>query len=217
MKTRVELKEELLKVIPKGEERKYLAEAESKLNTLQSQLQQLQAKRATIRRGITIRERKLRDWKSKIPRATDIPSVSAVKNAVQALPLVKCLAVGHVSNDVSYISISKRFAPALTGLDGFEKVWLILQALNDKDGDTHCEEAISSSQPCQQEKSACHDSNVNFVLVDVVSSDARSGAVHIGNLSITFANAMVLDIKPYLPYCESWPNHSAKGAGPTLE
>lgn len=214
MKTRGELKEELLKTIPKGEESKFLAEAENKLSTLQSQLQQLQAKRATIRRGITIRERKLRDWKSKIPRVTDIPSVSSVEKTVHALPPVKCLVIGHVSGDASSILILRRFAPALTGLDGFEKAWVILHASNSKSDDAHFEETVASTQSSSQEMRTCDGSGINFALVGIVASDARSGIVHIESLSISYAHATVLDIKPYLPYCEAWPDQSVETLAP---
>lgn len=206
MKTRAELKEELLRTIPHGEECKYLAEQEAKLKALQARLQVMQVRRAELRRGITLRERKLRDWKGKIPRLGGIPSASVVASIIQTLPPVMCVAVATIAADAQYVRVSSQFMPALNGLGDFEKVWLILLA-NAEDSDDSQPEAELDQEHLLY-RTSNDRRNVYLVVVNVVACDARTGLLRISCLPTAFAGAEVLDIKPYLAYCEAWPKTS---------
>lgn len=189
VKTRGELKQELLTTIPEGEEGKFLLEAEQKLEEMKNRLLELQTQRASTRRGITIRERKLRDWKGKIPRVGDVPDSSEVLKHVKALLPVTCVKIGDIDDNCEILSIGDKYVGALSGLSGFDKMWVILHNKNSTDADETNGEFMPSA-----------------VVVDIVECDEKNGKIKIDGLDQRVGGGVVLDIKPYLPYCEAWPS-----------
>lgn len=174
MKTRSELKRELLKHIPDGDEQLFLSKQEKKLAELQEELHKLEEHRSTIRRAVTIRERKIRDWKGKIPRDGDVPKGSFLGEDKASTSTV----IGQVDpNNPSVINIQHFYAPALTGLTDFEKIWIFLAPKDD-------------------------ERSVSMKLVNVISWDKKKLTLGIGTLS-DLPGRKIVDIKPYLPYCEA--------------
>lgn len=219
MQSRQALKEHLKKTIAEGEEIEYLRDAEEELSRLQTNLQQLQERRANLRRQITIRERKLLDWKSKIPRADGaLPSADEVAKTMSTLPSAACHEVARISNVNSEngkisasLSVKSHFRTGLKGLAGFDKAWLVLVNKNmvgELQGDDACGDGI------QLPSTQCIPtvSGIDLVLVDIVNCDERFGMLEIvpvqqlstsSNISPTLAESSVIDIKPYLSYCDS--------------
>lgn len=177
MKTRSEMKRELQKHIPNGEEHLFLSTQEKRQEELQEELHRLEERRSTIRRAVTIRERKIRDWKGKIPREGDVPDKKSVRSFVGKNKTSISTVIGEVDhNDPSVINIDQFYAPALTGLTDFEKAWVFFAP--------------------KEEKSA------SMELVNVISWDRKKLTLRTDRSS-NLSGRKIVDIKPYLPYCEA--------------
>lgn len=188
LKTRADLKLELMRTVPPGEESNVLQQVENQLESSRERLAALRTQRVSIMRQISIRERKLSDWKGKIPR-TEPPSVAAAMKEMRRLGEVPCHAVGKLRAD-GYIVVGRDFARALTGVDGFEKVWLVVQ---DAEG------VVRTGRCVGVDEAVC------LCLVDVVSCDVKKGLLQVSGIHTSDGTEVtVLDIKPYLSYCESF-------------
>lgn len=171
------MKKELQSRIPNGVEKLFLSTQEQKQDELQEELHKLEERRSTIRRAISIRERKIRDWKGKIPRESAIPENQSMRALLGESKTSKSTIIGEVSqNDASVISILPSYGNALAGLTDFGKAWLFLAPIDGK--------------------------NVSMKLVDIVSWDRKQLLLKIRKSSELLGRKIV-DIKPYLPYCEA--------------
>lgn len=229
MQSRQVLKEHLKKTIAEGAEVEYLREAEDELSRLQTELQQLQERRANLRRQITIRERKLLDWKGKIPRAHGaLPSVVEVAESVSTMPSAACHEIGRISElnsengkTLATLIVTSHFRTGIKGLAGFEKAWVVLankklehgEFLHDDDNDDDNDSVACGVNEMKPIRGSCMPSasGVDLVLVDVVNCDECSGTLIVAltepsigrSYSYSLVEATVIDIKPYLSYCDS--------------
>lgn len=231
MQSRQVLKEHLKKTIAGGAEVGYLREAEDELSRLQTELQQLQERRANLRRQITIRERKLLDWKGKIPRAHGaLPSVNEVTESVSTMPSAACHEIGRISElnsengkVLATLTVASHFRTGIKGLAGFEKAWIVLVSKklgrgellcgDDKDDDKDgvaC--GVNETKPTRSRSCMPSASGVELILVDIANCDERSGTLIVALIEpsiersyggAAFTEATVIDIKPYLSYCDS--------------
>lgn len=217
MQSRQALKEHLRRTVPEGAEGEYLREAEEKLRELQAQLQQLQERRGGLRRQITIRERKLVDWKSKIPRAVDVlPPMNEIAECVSTSRAAACHEVARISQvkteegvTTATLSVLTHFKTGLKGLAGFEKAWLVLAIGEAVHGKMSHDASGNASRHMGPDFSPT-SSTVSLVLVDVIDCDEREGKLGIALVPTSndscgdhSLHGAVIDIKPYINYCDS--------------
>lgn len=106
------------------DENLFLSTQEKKQEEFQEELIKFEDRRSTIRRAVTSRERKIRDWKGNIPRECDVQSKTVEGNYVRANKTLASTVIGEVNPiDPSVINIQQFYAPALTGLTDYEKAW----------------------------------------------------------------------------------------------
>lgn len=189
-KTRKEMKDHLLATAPEGCETALLERTHLRLNETRRKLVAVRAERAKIMREVSIRQRKMTDWKGKIPRRNE-PTQHDVQRELKRLGQMPCAIVARFEDGVGKLVFDKYLASALTELDGFEKIWIIMtvpEGLSFKLG------------RCQN--------NIYLCLADVKKVDVKKGIVYIsgllpsGDLSL-LKEITILDIKPYLAYCEA--------------
>lgn len=202
-KTRATLKRELSSTIPAGEESSFLASAAAALEESRRQLQTLRAERAAIRRQISVRERKRQDWKGKVPRPAGDPGRTEALAELARCGAASCRRVASIQegNGRLQLRFLDSFKAALSGLEGFAKMWIV---------------AIAPVWVEVQEGRCCAGEggkSVYLWLVDVEGFDVKEGVVQIAGMSFEFGGdvmgeILVLDVKPYLPYCEAWPFNS---------
>lgn len=182
--SRAQLKAELHESIAKGDEEDVLRLHTTRLRGLQQRLEALQKKRARVRREMTIRERKLRDRKGKVPRMHPGDSPQQAREDVADSGVMNGTMVGCVAADGGSLVVHTAFRRALSDVHGFQKLWLVLMA-------------------------PAH--SLVLSLVHVVACDTAAGTV-VFDSADAISDAAVLDIKPYLPYCEAWPASTAETA-----
>lgn len=202
MKTRADLKRELAATVPLGEEESFLASATASLEESRAALQAFRDERVQLKRLISVRERKRQDWKGKVPRGTDPPTVADAHAEVARAGTAPCHRVADVTlvADGVHLTFRNEFKRALNGADGFEKIWVVVRA------PPH---ARFEGGRCVT-GDAEDGQGLYLWLADVVSADDASGIVHVRGLEFVgdkgrIGDMTVVDIKPYLPYCEAWP------------
>ena len=191
MKTRAELKRELNTTIPEGEELTYLSQVETSLSTARSNLNQLRSQRAKLMRQISVRQRKLHDWKGKIPRSEEVPTVADAKRELQRLNRMPAYRIGTVSSDGNSIHVYKTYKRALRGVDGFSHIWIIY--IYDNSTLDLVSTCMSNSGKHQLRLQLCQVRTIN----------EHTGEITLEDTSLP-SSVTVVDIKPYLRYCESW-------------
>lgn len=227
MKSRRELKEYLQNSLPPGSESQYLRENEEKLDRLQTELKGLQEQRAQLRRQITIRERKLLDWKSKIPRVGNtLPAICEVADNTESMSDIMCHDVGQLTLSQCFennrrefiLSIRSQFIPGLKRLADFKKIWLVIFS-SSQDIPSHCGESFKTCDDQHCVVLSCQgncfpiNSKLSLLLVDLLHCDERTGILrlsptlscpHQSSISpALMGNVTVVDIKPYISYCDS--------------
>lgn len=181
MKTRADLKRELSVSVAPGAEQGFLASATSELESARALLSSLRSSRAEVRRLISIRERKRQDFKGKVPRRAAATRADAAAEVARA-GAAPCHRVADVARAEGGLELRFRaeFKAALGGVGGFERAWVV---------------AVARGQ-------------VRLWLVEVRGVDERAGVVRLGGggagLAQERGEVAVVDIKPYLPYCEAW-------------
>lgn len=190
LKTRAELKRELCQTIPLGEEQDYLTRVETELGALQDELGALRTERVSLMRQISVRRRKLVDWKGKIPRTGQVSTQNA-REELERIGEMSCGRIGKLTS-ADEVQVDKAFASALKGVEGFSKIWLVMTAPRDVLVDGFC--------------TGCE---VYLCVVGVKSCCERSGKIAIEGLRVkedtsVLEQVSVIDIKPYLSYCEAW-------------
>lgn len=189
--TRKQLKAELSKAVPPGAEAAVLAEAEADLLAAQAALAALRKERARNERAISVRERKLADWKGKIPFVGE-PSPEAAVVSLQRAGVMPCTPIADVAQSPSAeerldaestrLVFRPDFRRALTGLAGFSHVWLITSG----------------------------EGGVRASAHEVRAIDERAGEVIVGGTGV---DGVVVDVKPYLAYCDAGVEGSGEDAG----
>lgn len=202
MKTRADLKRELAATVPLGEEEAFLASATMSLEKSRATLQAFRDERVQLKRLISVRERKRQDWKGKVPRGTNAPTITDAHAEVARAGAAPCHSVADVTlaTDGVHLRFQDEFKRALNGVDGFEKIWVVaLAPPNAKfEGGQCVTGAVGEGQ------------GLYLWLADVVSADDATGVMHVRGLEFVgdegrIGDVTVVDIKPYLPYCEAWP------------
>lgn len=203
--TRGELKKKLLQEVPKGAESAFLKQTTECLQEMQTSLQRLQTQRTELRRLITVRERKLKDWKCKIPRYGPPPSVDSIRESLTKMSTMRACAIGCMT-PAGHILFAPEFRGGLTGLAGFDKAWIVVIA---PENDVLSCASCSTISACVSTSS---DSDPLLLLVDVLACNIGSGVVRIsrmcGESQPCLSGGLVVDVKPYLSYCEAWPDPS---------
>lgn len=113
------MKAHLSRTVPQGEEKEYLEEARRELRLAQEEIARLTKERTKLSREISVRQRKLGDWKGKIPRGDIEPPTRALQRAGK-MPWT-CIA----DLDGSSITIRKEYKRAIEGLRGFSHIWIV--------------------------------------------------------------------------------------------
>lgn len=216
MKTRADLKRELEQTVPHGEEQAVVDAANAALEAARANVKSLRAERARLMRQISIRERKMSDWKGKIPRA-DEPTMHAAEEELARAGTAVCQRVANLVADehgrVARLQFHPEFRRALTGVDGFDKLWVVAWAPDGVALEGSCRIAGAADAPGE---------NVYLWLAHICSADVTAGIVHISGLDFltahpALAEIAVLDVKPYLPYCDALPaapNAPSQSAAP---
>lgn len=206
MKTRADLKRELIATVAPGEEISYLNSATSALEEARVALQSLRDERVRLKRLISIRERKHQDWKGKIPRGDSAPTRDDAQAEVARAGTAPCHRVADVTvggNDGTFELVFRdEFKRGLSGVMGFEKIWVIAVAKG---------ESLFRGGRCMVGNREERDQGLFLWLANVVAVDEKTGIVKIEGVELTedeckVEDIAILDIKPYLPYCEAWPS-----------
>lgn len=206
MKTRADLKRELAATVPPGQEGAFLVSATSALDEARASLQTLRDERVRLKRLISIRERKHQDWKGKVPRGNAAPTLEDAEAEVARAGAAPCHRVADVAlagDGVVEVRFRDEFKRALNGVDGFEKIWVIALATG---------QAQFSGGSCV---AGDEGEGLYLWLADVVSADEKTGVVRVRGLGFVgdesrVGEVTVVDVKPYLPYCEAWSSSDAK-------
>ena len=190
MKTRAELKRELNNIIPENKELAYLSQVETSLSTARSNLNQLRSQRAKLMRQISVRQRKLHDWKGKIPRSGQVPTVAEAERELRRIHNMPTYRIATVSSKGNSIHVGMTYKRALRGVDGFSHIWVIYIYNNT------APELVSA---CTSNSS---NHQLNLQLCQVRTINEHTGEITLEN-SFLPSSVIVVDIKPYLRYCES--------------
>ncbi|KAI0561473.1 YaeB-like protein [Gracilaria domingensis] len=190
VKTRAQLKRELNDTLAPGEEGHFLNHVEAQLDRFHHQLADLSARRAAIMRHISVRERKLNDWKGKIPRTTHANEADAQRE-MQRAGRMPCICIARFRNQHEIV-VESALCNALQGVEGFSKLWLLCMA-----------------PPDLRFRAMCSGRDIYLCLVHVRHCDVRAGLLTIDPIqyegdSDKLNQVAVFDIKPYLSYCEAW-------------
>jgi hypothetical protein len=222
VRTRAVFRREYEEHLAVGGEAKALEEATAGLEAARARLGELRARRVDLVRRTAEHVRKLSDWKGKVPRAlgAGIPAGDAA-DAASAMPC-KAIAVLQAppparvddvddggdddgSDDDSggddgrvVLHFRSRYVRALEGLERFAKAWVLLRP----------------SPGAELGGRSWNSPSLRLVLVDVIERRGRSannkeflvvrgGAGQGAAAADALRDAAVVDVKPYLSYCES--------------
>lgn len=201
IKTRAALKQELSSTVSPGEETSFLASAVSSLEESRRHLQALREERAAIQRQVSIRARKRQDWKGKIPRPSGDPSRSEAIAELKRCSDAWCHRVAsiRVRDGCWQLGFCDEFKAALSGLEGFAKIWIVAVAPKGLE--------FPAGKCCTGEGSR----DVYLWLADVEAVDVKGGVVKIAGMNFEVSGnaleeVLILDVKPYVPYCDAWPS-----------
>jgi len=177
-KTRIELKQLLSRLTPTGEEQGLLEDAERQLVSVQDEIRALTAHSIAVGRDISVRERKLADWKGKIARENMQPPTRALERAGE----MDWVSIGHFYENT--LVLHKIYRRSIMGLSGFSHAWLILVA------------------------SHSNTINIRTVAVAMEKVEERNGLIKFdvkGDFSaqLGLEDYDIVDIKPYLSYCDA--------------
>lgn len=196
-----------------GEEAAALAAVRAERDAAAARLRALRARRVDLARRSAEHVRKLADWKGKVPRALGaaIPDGPGAAGS-GAMPWVAIAEVRRRGEGELALVFVKRFVRGLEGVERFSKIWVLAVP-----------EVAAVAQSVDGGSDACagrgwgNDAFV-MVLVDVVGRvgrGVRDKEVVVvrdggGDALEQLMGATVIDIKPYLSYCEA---HAGEGAG----
>jgi tRNA (Thr-GGU) A37 N-methylase len=212
--TRATLRREYEATVPVGDESALLQSELRVLEDARERLRELRTTRVDLARRAAEHRRKLHDWKGKVPRALGAPPpqecpATADMPCVVIAELVRPTRLGR-ENGTAALRFLPLYVRAMEGIERFEKAWVVLRAVED----IHLAGARNPSL-CQPEHP---ESKLHLVLVDVVERRGRS-AVDKEILIVNGIDAdavlaqnkdvLVVDIKPYLSYCEAFPDEIA--------
>lgn len=192
VRSRAAFKAELDARTPPGEEHAVTRRAVEELVAAEEALRAAHAEEVRLKRALRERERKLGEHKAKFPRSA-LPAAAAAEWRLSPAPQrqwsAACAgggggaahavrAIGTLCEGGTCVRLGARYARALRGLDGFDKVWLVLDGMRLRLFD------------------------VVRVLEEagVVAVRLVGGAAHGEDAA---GACRVFDIKPYLAYCEA--------------
>lgn len=178
-KTRKELKALLSQVTPAGEEQGVLEDAERQLKAVQDEIKALTARSIAVGRDISVRERKLADWKGKIARENIPPPTRALERAGE----MEWVSIGNLcehgnDNNNNTLVLHKMYRRSMMGLSGFSHAWLILVG-------RYCK-------------------TIRTVAVAMKKVEEAAGLIIFDNQAqLDLEDFVIVDIKPYLVYCDA--------------
>lgn len=176
--SRYALKAHWSRTTGEGEEHELLRNTERELGAAKAELEGMIRERNELSREISVRERKLCDWKGKVPRGELEPPTRALERASD----VSCVCIGVVRG--RRMEIEKRYRRALTGLSGFSHGWVIYLKGG---GDEVIVEGVKLERIDEK-------SGILELSEGLKQAQAETGL-----------EAKIVDLKPYLGYCDSHP------------
>jgi tRNA (Thr-GGU) A37 N-methylase len=215
--TRATLRREYEQSIPVGEEAEVFLAAATEVDEAVVRLRDLREIRVGLARRASEHRRKLHDWKGKVPREQGTPAPDAARNTQGDMPCVEVARIVRLPRAASSrgdgaLRFLPRYVRALEGVQRFSKVWVVVLSR----GDVDVAEATGRQPAVCQHPSLVTTGQlrVNLVLVDVIERRGPS-AVDKDLLVINGLNSeailkqegetFVVDVKPYLSYCEAFP------------
>lgn len=224
--TRATLKREYDRSIPDGEEGAELEQALTSLATARQRLKELRASRVEIARRASEHKRKLHDWKGKVPRAIGepVPDVPDESADMPFVPIARITRATRAARDRGQgaLLFDPQYVRAVEGLERFSKAWVIMFAESNVDVEMACTNQ-SLCYParwdtlCPQRDCSCLQ--VYLVLVDIVERRGRSlkdkdyliiNGLDADKILSQNGAVFVVDVKPYLSYCEAVPSDAQK-------
>jgi tRNA (Thr-GGU) A37 N-methylase len=216
--TRATLRREYEATVPVGDESALLQSELRVLEDARERLRALRTTRVDLARRAAEHRRKLHDWKGKVPRALGAPPpeecpVTADMPCVAIAELVRPTRLGR-ENGTAALRFLPPYVRAMEGIERFEKAWILLRAVEY----IHLAGARNPSL-CQPE---LLESKLHLVLVDVVERRGRSAVdkellivngIDADAVLAQSKDVLVVDIKPYLSYCEAFPDEIASTEG----
>jgi tRNA (Thr-GGU) A37 N-methylase len=183
------------------------------LDTLDSarvRLGELRSQRVDLARRAAEHRRKLHDWKGKVPRSLGAPPPDAAPDTpdmpcVEIAQLVEPTRAGREKGTAAFLFLPP-YVRAMEGIECFSKAWVILRA----------PKGVQMTGACNP--SECHPAHggttLHLLLVDVAERRGRC----MKDKELLIVNGLdaaavlrqstavhVIDIKPYLSYCEAFP------------
>jgi tRNA (Thr-GGU) A37 N-methylase len=216
--TRATLRRDLEQSIPAGQEAEVFLAASAEVDEAVARLRDLREARVALAKRASEHRRKLHDWKGKIPREQGAPAPDISISAKGVMPCVTVATIVRPpraarSRGEGALLFLPRYKRALDGVQRFSKLWVVVLSR----GDVIFSQATGERPAvCQHPGwAAAEGMRVHLVLVDIVERRGPN-AVDKDMLVVNGLNSeaiiaqtgetFVIDIKPYLAYCEAFPN-----------
>lgn len=214
VRTRGSFRREYEASLAPGSEAAALSTVSAELAATRVQLRALRARRVELGRRSAEHVRKLADWKGKVPRALGA-AVPEGPGPVGFMPRVGIAEVRRRGELELGLVFLKRFVRGLEGVERFSKIW-VLAVPGKGDGVVDGDNASTASGSGNGSRRCWGNDDFVMVLVDVVGrvgKGVRDKEVLVvrdggGNALEKLVGATVIDIKPYLRYCEAHPDDS---------
>lgn len=202
-----------------GEEASAFRSLSGSLDGARQRLRALRYRRVEVAKRRSEHVRKLSDWKGKVPRSLGAPIPSPKSPGNQYMPfkqiatVVKPKRFSRENECFMGLQFRLRFTRALCGLERFDKAWIIVLSnrgfVGGHEADAGDIEEVSGV--CHRESTESNQKALHLVLVSIVrkcGSGANASNMVVvraedGDLSERLLDGVVIDIKPYLSYCEA--------------
>jgi len=192
--SRVLCKKRLEHAVEPGMEAEVAYAANEELQRAVDEVLRLKTRRVEIKQLIAERERKLMDWKSKFPRGQTPKSGGHIDALMRrGMPCVQICEVALSDNhNQTELCFRSTFARGLMGLSGFSHVWVISSVEPRRAG----AEYLMATDGC----------SLRLTLAQIVEVDEARARVRLAGYRLVQPDEIVVDIKPYIPYCDAWPD-----------
>lgn len=226
VRTRGAFRMEYEETLAAGAEAAALSAANAELDATRAHLRALRARRVDLVRRTAEHVRKLHDWKGKVPRPLGAPvPAGAPAGAPTGMPYtpvayVKERDAREMQGGLLSLVFLKPFVRALEGLERFDKAWVLGQPA--AAGGNGSAGVHGGDEGAGVVRSWC---NADFVMVLVDELERRGRSAQNKEVVVVrdgggdalheLLGVAVIDVKPYLSYCEAHEEETEKAEAET--
>lgn len=223
IRTRGDFRHEYEVSLAPGDEARVFEDVSVSLDVARQRLRDLRFRRVDVAKRRSEHLRKLSDWKGKIPRNLGAPIPSRESCFGTGMP---CKAIATFAGPIRSwrgnrsrvgIVFRSKYVRALYGLDLFDKVWLLFTVSQDGYEEGAIFPRVKGQLGiCENlgQQAGSNEKQVHLLLVsllarcgrgsnsnDMIIVEAETPGTPLAD--IVHAHAAVIDVKPYLSYCEA--------------